>query len=84
MTDVQGVWELPVAILLPPFYALVVPIARVFDDPTAGAPRPRLPPGIHCRGGRALLWRRIGSFFMASPALVSHDSDGKISRGAGA
>jgi diguanylate cyclase (GGDEF)-like protein len=29
MTDVQGVWELPVAILLPPFYALVVPIARV-------------------------------------------------------
>jgi diguanylate cyclase (GGDEF)-like protein len=29
MTDVQGVWELPVAILLPPFYALIVPIARV-------------------------------------------------------
>jgi diguanylate cyclase (GGDEF)-like protein len=29
MTDVQGVWELPVAILLPPFYALLVPIARV-------------------------------------------------------
>src|SRR5579859_5357048 len=28
-TDVQGVWELPVAILLPPLYALVVPIARV-------------------------------------------------------
>jgi hypothetical protein len=29
MTDVQGVWELPVAILLPPFFALVIPIARV-------------------------------------------------------
>jgi diguanylate cyclase (GGDEF)-like protein len=29
MTDVQGVWELPVAIFLPPFYALIVPIARV-------------------------------------------------------
>jgi diguanylate cyclase (GGDEF)-like protein len=29
MTDVQGVWELPLAILLPPFYALVIPIARV-------------------------------------------------------
>jgi diguanylate cyclase (GGDEF)-like protein len=29
MKDVQGVWELPVAILLPPFFALVVPIARV-------------------------------------------------------
>jgi diguanylate cyclase (GGDEF)-like protein len=26
--DVQGVWELPVAILLPPFYALVVPIVQ--------------------------------------------------------
>jgi len=25
--DVQGVWELPVAILLPPFYALMLPIA---------------------------------------------------------
>jgi diguanylate cyclase (GGDEF)-like protein len=29
MKDVQGVWELPVAILLPPLYALVVPIARI-------------------------------------------------------
>ncbi len=29
MTDVQGVWELPVAIFLPPIYALIVPIARV-------------------------------------------------------
>ena len=28
MKDVQGVWELPVAILLPPLYALVVPIAQ--------------------------------------------------------
>jgi diguanylate cyclase (GGDEF)-like protein len=27
--DVHGVWELPVAILLPPLYALIVPIARV-------------------------------------------------------
>src|SRR5580704_9701599 len=29
MTDVQGVWELPVAIFLPPLYALIVPIARI-------------------------------------------------------
>ena len=29
MTDVQGVWELPVAIFLPPLYALLVPIARI-------------------------------------------------------
>jgi len=27
-TDVQGVWELPAAILLPPLYALLVPMAR--------------------------------------------------------
>jgi diguanylate cyclase (GGDEF)-like protein len=27
--DVQGVWELPVAILLSPFYALVIPIAQM-------------------------------------------------------
>jgi diguanylate cyclase (GGDEF)-like protein len=27
--DVQGVWELPAAVLLPPLYALVVPIVRV-------------------------------------------------------
>jgi len=26
--DVQGVWELPVAILLPPLYALLIPMAR--------------------------------------------------------
>ena len=29
MTDAQGVWELPVAIFLPPLYALLVPIARI-------------------------------------------------------
>jgi diguanylate cyclase (GGDEF)-like protein len=27
--DVQGVWELPVAILLPPVYALIAPISRI-------------------------------------------------------
>jgi diguanylate cyclase (GGDEF)-like protein len=27
--DVQGVWELPVAILLPPLYALLIPMARL-------------------------------------------------------
>jgi diguanylate cyclase (GGDEF)-like protein len=27
--DVQGVWELPVAILLPPLYALIAPITRL-------------------------------------------------------
>ena len=27
--DVQGVWELPAAILLPPLYALIVPVVRI-------------------------------------------------------
>jgi diguanylate cyclase (GGDEF)-like protein len=27
--DVQGVWELPAAILLPPFYALIAPVSRI-------------------------------------------------------
>jgi diguanylate cyclase (GGDEF)-like protein len=27
--DVQGIWELPVAILLPPLYGLVIPITRI-------------------------------------------------------
>ncbi len=27
--DVQGVWEFPIAILLPPFFALVAPISRI-------------------------------------------------------
>jgi diguanylate cyclase (GGDEF)-like protein len=27
--DVQGVWELPAAILLPPLYALIVPVIRI-------------------------------------------------------
>src|SRR5260370_6359417 len=48
MTDVQGVWELPVAIFLPPFYALIVPIARVsltqWRRPEAPRPPPRLSP----------------------------------------
>ena len=27
--DVQGVWELPIAILLPPLFALIAPISRI-------------------------------------------------------
>ncbi|HJY58926.1 MAG TPA: hypothetical protein VJ418_21325, partial [Streptosporangiaceae bacterium] len=27
--DVQGVWELPAAILLPPLYALLIPMIRI-------------------------------------------------------
>ncbi len=37
--DVQGVWQLPVAILLPPVYALVAPLAQAALSPVAGKRR---------------------------------------------
>src|SRR5690349_4310746 len=43
--DTQGVWELPVAILLPPFFALISPIARLALT--------------HWRVRRAPLYRRV-------------------------
>jgi len=45
--DVQGVWELPVAILLPPLYALLIPMARFAL--------------IQCRVRRAPVYRRVFS-----------------------
>src|SRR5262249_59966028 len=38
--DVHGVWELPVAILLPPVYALIVPILRLTLVQWRGPPAP--------------------------------------------
>ncbi len=45
--DVQGVWELPVAILLPPLYALIAPITRIAL--------------MQCRVRRAPTYRRVFS-----------------------
>ena len=45
--DVQGVWELPIAILLPPLYALIVPIVRIAL--------------LQWRIGRAPVYRRVFS-----------------------
>jgi diguanylate cyclase (GGDEF)-like protein len=47
MKDVQGVWELPIAILLPPLYALIFPITRIVL--------------IQCLVRRGLLYRRVFS-----------------------
>ena len=48
--DVQGVWELPAAILLPPLYALIVADRPDSADAVAGPARAGLPAGLQ-RGG---------------------------------
>ncbi|HEX3194262.1 MAG TPA: GGDEF domain-containing protein, partial [Streptosporangiaceae bacterium] len=45
--DVQGVWELPAAVLLPPLYVLIVPIIRIAL--------------LQWRIGRAPVYRRVFS-----------------------
>jgi diguanylate cyclase (GGDEF)-like protein len=74
MTDVQGVWELPVAILLPPFYALVVPIARVSLT--------------QFRVRRAPVYRRVFTAAMVglsygAASVIFHSLSGLMPRGAG-
>ena len=58
--DVQGVWELPVAILLPPLYALIAPIVRVGLTQWRVRARPYLSAGVQLRVARPLLRRRVG------------------------
>ena len=48
--DFLTVWVLPIAILLPPVYAMVTPIPLLLADPVAGPPGRHLPPGVHRRG----------------------------------
>ncbi len=78
--DVQGVWELPAAILLPPLYALLVPIVRIAL--------------VQWRIRRAPVYRRvftgaaIGLSYGAASVtfhglygLIPQDSGGILSRG---
>ena len=78
--DVQGVWELPAAILLPPLYALIVPIVRITL--------------VWLRIRRAPVYRRVFSgaalslsygaasvTFHSLSGLMSQDSGGTFSRG---
>jgi len=78
--DVQGVWELPAAILLPPLYALLVPIVRIAL--------------VQWRIRRAPIYRRVFtgaaislSYGAASVTfhglygLIPQDSGGLLSRG---
>jgi diguanylate cyclase (GGDEF)-like protein len=78
--DVQGVWQLPAAILLPPFYALIVPVVRIAL--------------VQWRIRRAPVYRRvftgaaIGLSYGAASVtfhslygLIPQDSGGMLSRG---
>jgi len=78
--DVQGVWELPAAILLPALYALIVPIVRIAL--------------LQWRIGRAPVYRRVFSAaaislsygaasvtFHSLYGLLPHGSGGTLLRG---
>jgi diguanylate cyclase (GGDEF)-like protein len=78
--DVQGVWQLPAAILLPPLYALIVPIIRIAL--------------VQCRIRRAPVYRRVFTgaaislsygaasiTFHSLSGLIPQDSGGALSRG---
>ena len=59
--DVQGVWELPAAILLPPLYALIVPVIRIAL--------------LQWRIRRAPVYRRVFSGAVAQPLLRGRVGD---------
>ena len=78
--DVQGVWELPAAILLPPLYALIVPVVRIAL--------------VQWRIRRAPVYRRVFTgaaislsygaasvTFRGLYGLIPQDSGGILSRG---
>jgi diguanylate cyclase (GGDEF)-like protein len=78
--DVAGVWELPAAILLPPLYALIVPIIRIAL--------------LQLRTRRAPVYRRVFSGAMLSlsygaasvtfhglSGLIPEEAGGTLSRG---
>jgi diguanylate cyclase (GGDEF)-like protein len=79
--DVQGVWELPAAILLPPLYALLIPVARIAL--------------VQLRVRRATVYRRVFTgaaiglsygaasvTFHGLSGLVARQSGGTLSHGA--
>ena len=72
--DVHGVWELPTAILLPPLYALIIPIIRIAL--------------LQWRIRRAPVYRRVFSGAMLSlsygaASVTFHGLSGLIPQGAG-
>src|SRR5580692_2330863 len=72
--DVAGVWELPAAILLPPLYALIVPIIRIAL--------------LQWRTRRAPVYRRVFtgaaiSLSYGAASVTFHGLSGLIPQGAG-
>ncbi len=58
--DVHAVWELPMALLLPPVYGLLVPIPRDDPGPGPGAPDSHPPARLHRGGAGPVLRRGLG------------------------
>jgi diguanylate cyclase (GGDEF)-like protein len=78
--DVYGVWELPVAILLPPLYALVIPIVRIGLSQL----RVRQAPvyrRVFTAASVGLAYGAASVVFHRLSGLIPQASDGTISRG---
>ena len=57
--DVYAIWDLPVALLLPPVYVLLVPIPRMLLTQARIRQTPLRPPGLFRGGSGARLRRRV-------------------------
>jgi diguanylate cyclase (GGDEF)-like protein len=80
MKDVQGVWELPVAILLPPLYALLVPIARVALTQLRVRRAP-LHRRVFTAAAVGLAYGAASVTFHSLSGLVPRDAGGALSHG---
>ena len=79
MKDVQGVWELPVAILLPPFFALIIPIAdaALFQWRVAPSPPYRR---VFSAAAVGLSYGAASLTFHGLSGLVPQNTGGALSR----
>ena len=78
--DVQGVWQLPTAILLPPLYALIVPIIRIalVQWRIRQAPVYRR---VFTGAAISLSYGAASITFHSLSGLIPQDSGGALSRG---
>ena len=78
--DVQGVWELPAAILLPPLYALIVPVVRIalVQSRIRRAPVYRR---VFTGAAISLSYGAASVTFHGLYGLIPQDSGGILSRG---
>ena len=79
--DVQGVWELPVAILLPPLYALIVPIARIALTQWRVRRAPPSTAGSSAALSLGLSYGAASVTFHGLSGLMPQDAGGTLSRG---